>query len=790
MAASAVASLPAQTSAARLRRLGADALYLLLGFVMSIVAFTVWVTGVTLSLSLGLLIIGFPVVILTFACFRWLADLERWRAGLVLGERIPSAYRPAPPDGRIVSRLKVAAHDPQRWKDVVYLAVISVVGFVWGIVWLALWSYALGSLTLPAWWWALPSDAEYMWFTIDSWEKSVGIAAFGVVLLALALLLQRPLAVSQAQIARWLLAPSLAARVEQLTETRAGAVDAATAELQRIERDLHDGAQARLVALAMDLGMAEERFDRDPESARELVGEAREEAKRALAELRDLARGMRPSLLAERGLGPAIVALAARSPVPATATVDVPGKLPAAVETAAWFVVSEALANTAKHSGAARAAVWLTQRDGELHVEVVDDGSRRRRPLRHRPARARAAGRGARRLARGPQPARRADGRASGPAVRVVIAEDLALLRDGLERLLRDSGFDVVAAVADGDALLAAVEEHVPDVAIVDVRLPPAFRDEGVRAALELRRRRAGFPVLILSQYVEQTYAAELLADGTGGVGYLLKDRVSDVLDFVDAVRRVASRRHGARPRGRLPARRRPRGRPAHPAQHARARGARADGRGPHEPRDRRRARDHVERRREARREHLRQARPAAGRQRPPARARGRGLARRLAPAAGPAVTTIVCSTCAASAPSAVRTVQPSPPARMPVPPAPRIGSIVITRPECRRVGSSGSGTFGHRRRLVDRAPDPVAAELVEHRHAASGGLAGHRLADRAHRRARDRGGHPARERGVGRRHQPPHARRGGRDRDRHAGVRVEAVELGRDVELDEVAAA
>jgi DNA-binding NarL/FixJ family response regulator len=124
--------------------------------------------------------------------------------------------------------------------------------------------------------------------------------------------------------------------------------------------------------------------------------------------------------------------------------------------------------------------------------------------------------------------------------VRVVIAEDLALLRDGLERLLRDSGFEVVAAVADGPALLQAVEDTKPDVAIVDVRLPPAFRDEGVRAALELRRRRSGFPVLILSQYVEQTYAAELLADGTGGVGYLLKDRVSDVREFVEAVRRVA----------------------------------------------------------------------------------------------------------------------------------------------------------------------------------------------------------------------------------------------------------
>jgi signal transduction histidine kinase len=171
-----------------------------------------------------------------------------------------------------------------------------------------------------------------------------------------------------------MLAPSLAARVERLTETRAGAVDVAAAELRRIERDLHDGAQARLVALAMDLGMAEERFDRDPESARELVGEAREEAKRALAELRDLARGIRPSLLTERGLGPAIAALAARSPVPARAQIDITRRPPAQVETAAWFVVSEALANTAKHSGAQRATVWVTERGNDLHVEVVDDG--------------------------------------------------------------------------------------------------------------------------------------------------------------------------------------------------------------------------------------------------------------------------------------------------------------------------------------------------------------------------------------------------------------------------------
>jgi DNA-binding NarL/FixJ family response regulator len=121
-----------------------------------------------------------------------------------------------------------------------------------------------------------------------------------------------------------------------------------------------------------------------------------------------------------------------------------------------------------------------------------------------------------------------------------VIAEDLALLRDGLTRLLRDNGIEVVAAVGDGDALLREVEAHRPDLAVVDIRLPPEFRDEGLRAALEARRRAPGTAVLVVSQYVEQTYATELLADRAGGVGYLLKDRIMHVADFLEAVRRVA----------------------------------------------------------------------------------------------------------------------------------------------------------------------------------------------------------------------------------------------------------
>jgi DNA-binding NarL/FixJ family response regulator len=125
--------------------------------------------------------------------------------------------------------------------------------------------------------------------------------------------------------------------------------------------------------------------------------------------------------------------------------------------------------------------------------------------------------------------------------VRVAVCEDSALLRDGLVRLLQAHGCEVSAAVADADAFLAALEEEeLPDVCVLDVRLPPGFSDEGVRAALEARRRHPGLPILILSQYVEQTYARELFAGGEGGVGYLLKDRVANPSEFVEALRRVA----------------------------------------------------------------------------------------------------------------------------------------------------------------------------------------------------------------------------------------------------------
>jgi DNA-binding NarL/FixJ family response regulator len=125
--------------------------------------------------------------------------------------------------------------------------------------------------------------------------------------------------------------------------------------------------------------------------------------------------------------------------------------------------------------------------------------------------------------------------------VRVAIAEDLFLLRDGLSRMLQAHGLEISAAVDNGDDLVAAVSADPPDVAVVDVRLPPTFTDEGIRAALAARQKAPGLPILVLSQYVEQLYARELMADGTGGIGYLLKDRVFDSAQFVEAIRRVAA---------------------------------------------------------------------------------------------------------------------------------------------------------------------------------------------------------------------------------------------------------
>ncbi len=238
--------------------------------------------------------------------------------------------------------------------------------------------------------------------------------------------------------------------MEQLTETRSETVDASAAELRRIERDLHDGAQAQLVALSMNIGLAEEMMKHDPETAQQLLAEAREASGTALTELRDLVRGIHPPVLAERGLDGAVRALALTLPLPVDVHVDLPGRADAPVESAAYFAVAEMLANVVKHSGARRGWIQIEHARGRPYDRRGRRDGRCRPRRGRRDARHRAQAGGLRRDDGGDEPARRTDRRDHGAAVRVVIAEDLALLRDGLIRLLGAFGFEVVEAVDNG----------------------------------------------------------------------------------------------------------------------------------------------------------------------------------------------------------------------------------------------------------------------------------------------------------------------------------------------------
>ena len=363
-----------------LSRLGKDTIYLVTGLPMGILTFTVAVTGWSTGLGLLVTLIGFPVLLVTALALRGLSHVERGRAQLVVEEPLVARYKePAKPG--IWERFKSILSDTQNWRDLgwsLLLLPVGIAGFTIAVTAIAT---VLGLIFAPVWTWALwhshdPVDLGLFHVT-DIWT-SLAATVIGIAAAPLGLALIRGSAAASGALAQALLAPrteQLTERVEVLQATRAGAVDAAAAELERIERDLHDGAQARLVAIAMDLGLAQQKLDSDPEQARQLMAEAREGASAALVELRDLARGIRPALLAERGLGEAVRAFAARAPVPASVTAELGDeRLPEPVESAAYFVVAEALANVAKHAGAKRATVSLVRRGDSLEVLVVDDG--------------------------------------------------------------------------------------------------------------------------------------------------------------------------------------------------------------------------------------------------------------------------------------------------------------------------------------------------------------------------------------------------------------------------------
>ncbi|WP_106402223.1 sensor histidine kinase [Actinocorallia populi] len=326
------------------------------------------------------------VLVLLFATLPWLpqavkplrrlANAERQRAGRILGREIPEPYRPS--HASELQQGIMMVRTPTFWRDAAWMVVHGFTGLVAAVLAVGVWAGIPFTLSLPLWWWAAPEGSQAAFITLDSWPKALTMpfvqGAFYVFILVW---LVPRLARWQARFAELMLRPasrtSLAERVEQLTETRAEALEAHGAELRRIERDLHDGTQAQLVAVALRLGLADRRFDTDPEAARTLFLDARDGIEEALTQLRTVIRGIYPPILSDRGLAGAVRALAAGQPIPIETEVD-EGRVPAAVEAAAYFVVAEALTNVARHSGAARASVTVRRDRDRLLITVRDDG--------------------------------------------------------------------------------------------------------------------------------------------------------------------------------------------------------------------------------------------------------------------------------------------------------------------------------------------------------------------------------------------------------------------------------
>ena len=316
---------------------GRRIVYMIVSFVFRILQFVLIVAGIAVGVSTAVVWVGFPILLATTSFIRWSGDREREWLGLMLRVPLPPAER-RPYDGLpLLRRWIVRLSDTTTWRDLAYLMA------------------------------AFPLACA-----------ELGIALASIVLLPMAIWVTPWLGWLHGELGLALLGPDrtkrLELKAERLQASRARGVDAAEAERRRIERDLHDGAQQRLVAVAMSLGRAKSKFDQDPQAVRELIDEAHADAKLAVSELRDLARGIYPAVLGDRGLDAALSAQAAKSPIPVDVSVDVDPRPPAAVETTAYFIVGETLTNIAKHSGATEATVKVWRTDDHVVVEITDNG--------------------------------------------------------------------------------------------------------------------------------------------------------------------------------------------------------------------------------------------------------------------------------------------------------------------------------------------------------------------------------------------------------------------------------
>ncbi len=311
--------------------------YMIPTFVLRLLQFILIVVGATVGTATLIIWVGFPILLAVTGFIRWSGDLERRWAHRMLGTPLGPVERLSLEGQPMTRRWLTRLSDPTTWRDLAYLLA----------------AFPLSIVELP-------------------------IALASIVLLPMAIWVTPWLGWLHGNLALSLLGPNrtkkLEKKAEHLQASRARGVDAAEAERRRIERDLHDGAQQRLVAVAMSLGRAKSKFDNDPNAVRDLIDEAHSDAKLAVSELRDLARGIYPAVLGDRGLDAALSAQAAKSPIPVDVHVDVEPRPPAAVETTAYFIVGETLTNIAKHSGATEAMVKVWRSDTHVITEITDNG--------------------------------------------------------------------------------------------------------------------------------------------------------------------------------------------------------------------------------------------------------------------------------------------------------------------------------------------------------------------------------------------------------------------------------
>ncbi|WP_327415765.1 sensor histidine kinase [Streptomyces sp. NBC_01233] len=359
--------------------------YLLIGLPLSTLYFSLAITGVSLGAGLLVTFLGVPVLAGVLAMCRGFGAVERARVRALLGADIagpaPIRAKKAGPLAAMGALLKSGS----AWRHVLY----SVIHFPWAVfgfcLALTFWASGWALLLYPLWFWVLPTysdqpglllfeNGDYSFFL----DKPVEIALACVVGLALTLttpwVIRALTTVDRVMVGGLLGRSRLDSRVTELESDRGVVVDTAAADLRRIERDLHDGAQARLVSLAMDLGLAKEKLTEDPQAAARMVDEAHGEVKIALQELRDLARGIHPAVLTDRGLDAALSAVAARCTVPVRVAVDLPARPAEAIEGIAYFTVSELLQNISKHAVARSASVDVWKSGERLLIQVADDG--------------------------------------------------------------------------------------------------------------------------------------------------------------------------------------------------------------------------------------------------------------------------------------------------------------------------------------------------------------------------------------------------------------------------------